>query len=333
MESCLEKHCEKFNLENIDFLRNKKSLLGFSYGLDSTCLFYLLLDLNINFDIAIINYNIRKNAALEVESAKKLAKKYNKKIYILNAKKLDSNFEARAREVRYTFFKKIIDEKNYSYLILAHQLNDRFEWFLMQFFKGAGLNNLLGFENEINGINIIRPLINTPRTQIKAFLKTRKIKYFSDKSNKNTAFLRNLIRKKYAKKMMKDYSRGIAASLSYLANERDLLFCNEIKKNENIFRIEIKCDLQNLDSISKCAKKLGYVISKSQRDEIIKSRYCCILGDKIIIDCNKDFIFVAKNKPKIAHPKSIRDSFRKAQIPPKIRAVCDISILQDWDFV
>ncbi|MCQ2984197.1 tRNA(Ile)-lysidine synthetase, partial [Helicobacter pylori] len=41
-------------------LREGKNLLGFSGGLDSTCLFYLLVGENIAFDIALVDYNTQK---------------------------------------------------------------------------------------------------------------------------------------------------------------------------------------------------------------------------------------------------------------------------------
>ena len=46
---------------NLDFsaIKNQKNLLAFSAGVDSTALFFLLLEQNIPFDIAIVNYNIR----------------------------------------------------------------------------------------------------------------------------------------------------------------------------------------------------------------------------------------------------------------------------------
>ena len=44
---------------NKELIKTKKNLLAFSAGIDSTALFFLLLDNNIHFDIAIVNYNQR----------------------------------------------------------------------------------------------------------------------------------------------------------------------------------------------------------------------------------------------------------------------------------
>ncbi|NLN13488.1 MAG: tRNA lysidine(34) synthetase TilS, partial [Arcobacter skirrowii] len=47
---------------NLDFseIKSSKNLLAFSAGVDSTALFFLLLNSNIPFDIAIVDYNIRE---------------------------------------------------------------------------------------------------------------------------------------------------------------------------------------------------------------------------------------------------------------------------------
>ena len=45
---------------NLDFsaIKNQKNLLAFSAGVDSVALFFLLLEQNISFDIAIVDYNL-----------------------------------------------------------------------------------------------------------------------------------------------------------------------------------------------------------------------------------------------------------------------------------
>lgn len=72
-------------LSNLDALKNKKCLLAFSHGVDSTALFYLLNELGLEFDLAFVNYKTRAASDLEEASAKELCLKFNKKIYIKTA--------------------------------------------------------------------------------------------------------------------------------------------------------------------------------------------------------------------------------------------------------
>ena len=65
--------------QSLDQLRDQKNLLAFSGGVDSTALFFLLLKKNIEFDIAIVNYQTRESSKDELLYAKELSSKYNKK--------------------------------------------------------------------------------------------------------------------------------------------------------------------------------------------------------------------------------------------------------------
>ncbi|NPA28128.1 MAG: tRNA lysidine(34) synthetase TilS, partial [Epsilonproteobacteria bacterium] len=168
-----------------NFLKTSKNLLAFSGGVDSTALFFILKNLEIEFDIAIVDYALREEAYKEIEYAKSLAKEHNKKIFIKRAPKFSSNFEANAREFRYSFFKEIIKEHNYNSLITAHQLNDKIEWFLMRFSKGAGVSELSGMskiERE-DEFFLVRPLLDISKDELLEFLEKNRIKYFIDKSN------------------------------------------------------------------------------------------------------------------------------------------------------
>ena len=60
---------------SLEKLRGKKNLLAFSAGVDSSALFFILLQNKIKFDIAIVNYNIREQSKEETQYAKELASK------------------------------------------------------------------------------------------------------------------------------------------------------------------------------------------------------------------------------------------------------------------
>ena len=355
----------KEQLLHLNALRGAKNLLAFSGGVDSSCLFFLLLCEKIDFDLAIVNYGKRKSAKDELKYAKKLAKKYSKKIFILDAPKIKRNFESEARRVRFAFFERVLLAHNYDNLILAHQLNDRFEWLLMQLTKGCGLNSLLGFksieevdfrflggesqkdlaidlavdstqnyrQNYRQTYRVIRPMSAISRDEILAFLKKQKITFFIDKSNANENFKRNYFRTHFGKKLIKNFKSGILKSFEFLGADFIALYGeSRVLKIEHIFvilRESYENNLQILFNIDSVAKNLGYVISANQRNEIIKSDFSCVVADKIIIDSNKNAIFmVAKNSSKAQkHDKKFRDKLRLAQIPPKIRPFVSEAIL------
>ena len=311
-----------FNLVEIKNLFNKKNLLAFSAQADSTCLFFLLIANNIHFDIAIVNYNTRIQSIDEINYAKDLAKEFNKKIFICNATIAKSNFENNAREIRFNFFKEIIKSNNYDNLILANQLNDRMEWLLMQLCKGCGLNTLLGFDtiSIYDNFSMVRPLGITSRLEIINFLKKNNIKYFVDETNKEDRFLRNFFRKNYTNSLIEYFSDGIIKSFQYLKIDFDALFNNKLVNVENIFFYKkTNQEVINIHYIDIASKKCGYITSYKQKQEILKSNYSCVIGGKIIIDCNDEHIFITNNTNSKKHDKAFRNILRIYKIPPKIR--------------
>ena len=61
--------------------------------------------------------------------------------------------------------------KKYENLITAHQLNDKLEWFLMQLSKGAGLVELIGFNEfeQKENFKIYKPLLNITKDELENY--------------------------------------------------------------------------------------------------------------------------------------------------------------------
>lgn len=305
-------------------------LLGFSGGADSVALFDLLVKNNINFDIAIIHYHTRAQADREVLWAECLAKTFNKKCFIAHAPCFKSDFEKKARDFRADFFKKII--KNYSYdaLLLAHNLNDRLEWLLMQLGKGAGISTLLGFDND----QIIRPLQEVSKSDIYLYCKSLNLFYFEDISNSDTRFLRNFIRKNFSNAFLEQFESGVRQSLSFLNKDKKMLL-DSIKprvlriQDYEIYRLPLynfpknnDCDLLIMH-IDKIAKKFGILLSFKQKQEIKKTNFNAIAGKNLIICNNEKYIFVALNfsVEYMNDDEIFNDWCKVSRIPQKLRKI------------
>ncbi|RBQ30196.1 tRNA lysidine(34) synthetase TilS [Aliarcobacter vitoriensis] len=310
---------------NLDFsvVEKSKNLLAFSAGIDSTALFFLLLEKNIPFDIAIVNYNIRKQSKDEILYAKELAKKYNKQIFIKDIQTKDlSNFEKIARDIRYNFFEEIIKENSYEILITAHQLNDKLEWFFMQLSKGAGLIELIGFNNVEHKENykIYKPLLSISKYELEVFLQKNNIKYFIDNSNFDEKYKRNYFRHNFSDKFLDEFKQGVINSFKYLQNDLNSLSINinPIKKIEELEIFENQNDDNlNIRIIDKSLKRRGIVISFLQRKEILKQKEITI-SDEINISITKEFIYIAP-KTDITMKKEFKEECRTKKIPKNIR--------------
>ncbi|GAB6045339.1 tRNA lysidine(34) synthetase TilS [Caminibacter profundus] len=299
--------------------KSSDNLLAFSAGVDSTALFFYLLEKNIPFDIAIVNYHTRPTSDEEVEYAKNLAKKYNKKIYIKDCY-LKKFSEKKARECRYKFFEKIIKKEKYSCLILAHQLNDRFEWFLMQLSKGAGVKELIsmGEWEERDFYKIYRPFYNLSRREIIEFLHKRNIKYFIDKSNFDKKYKRNLIRHTFSNKFIEMFENGVKRSFEFLDEDKKLLIDTNWQKVQNLYIFEKNIPEKDIKKVDLILKRLGILPTKAQKDEILKTNFSCVIQGKIAIDSNNSSIYITPFV-KITLNKKQKEFFRINKIPPKVR--------------
>lgn len=340
---------------NVSDLRGK-NLLAFSGGIDSSALFAWLMAQGVDFDIAIMHFGLREGADFELAHAHHLAKIHGKKIYEKRVKSLDpKNFENFARQKRYEFFDEIMDREDYENLLTAHQLNDRFEWFLMQLFRGAGVANLLGFPrvSKRKNYKIIRPFFEISRREILNFLRQNSVKFFIDESNENQKFLRNKIRHSIANDMVLTHENGILRTLQILENEKNFLhenfeitnfinnvahenlekmlrdFVSHAKNSKNIskfnfFRIyafQRRQNLQNIFFIEQLCKQANYVISAAQRKEIIKTDFCCEIAGKFLIDSSENLIFWTKKplKMPVTMEKNFKNICARQKIPPKMR--------------
>ncbi len=309
---------------NFTKIKETKNLLAFSAGVDSTALFFLLVESNIPFDIAIVNYNARNESAEELNYAIELASLYGKEIFYKEVIiESNSNFEKTARDIRYNFFEDLISEYKYESLITAHQLNDKLEWFLMQLSKGAGLVELIGF-NEVEEKEkyfIFKPLLEVKKDDLETYLKEYNYKYFIDKSNYDEKYTRNYFRHNYSDKFLKEYEKGIINSFRYLNN--DLLSLNisadpllKIKELE-VFK-NINDNNLNIRVIDLSLKKRGILLSKAQRDEIMKQKVL-VISHKISITILDNFIWIAPISNKDM-TKEFKELCRINKIPKNIRA-------------
>ena len=305
--------------EILDFLRERKNLLAFSHGSDSTALFYTLLNLGVKFDCAFVNYKTRENSDLEAISAKELCDKFGVNLFVKTAPlnlENSGDFENTARKIRYDFFDEICAKFGHDTLITAHQLNDKFEWFLMQLGRGAGLANLLGFEKIENRTNftLVRPFFNISKTQILKFLSENKIKFFNDISNENTKFVRNAVRAEFSDKFVEKYALNLAKSFEFLSIDKANLTGEFIYQKDKFFVLENS--QKSLNLIDKACKILGIVLSQNQRKEIQKTD--CVLSGKICVCKNEKFYFVAPFE-KAKMDKKFKEKCRILRIPPLVR--------------
>jgi len=301
-------------------LYNKKNLLAFSAGTDSSYLFYLLEKNNIEFDLIMVDYNIREQSKKEVEYAKSLNKLLHLKSVTIENK---SNFEKKARDIRYEFFDNIMQRDGYDNLILGHNLSDKLEWLLMQLTKGAGIKELSGMNSISNRKNytIVRPLLSFSKTEIMEELNQNKIKYFYDKSNDEEKYTRNYFRHNFSEPLIKKYKTGILKTFDILKKEVALLPSGKLIDMQKKYLVyEIDYSMAS-SLLSKILKKEGYLLSGSQREEFEDKEEITVIIENIKYtgSYRNGKLYFSPFLDNIGMSKDFKEDMRKKGIPPKHR--------------
>ncbi len=306
---------------DLSHLKGKKNLLAFSAGVDSSALFFLLLENHIKFDIAIVNYGTREASDEEEMHAKALAKEHKLYCHSIKAPAFHSHFEKQARDFRYEFFESLITIEGYDTLITAHQLNDQLEWLLMRLSKGAGLSELLGLEpvTKKRHYALIRPLLAYSKQELLRYLQTKGYPYFIDESNADENYERNKFRKHFSDALIDEYKEGIKRSMEYLRKDKEVLESGfeTLYNNKLLHIVKLHTPSAKVKAADITLKKLGYLLSAKQRQEIEKEPSLVIGGAWSTVQ-QDDLLFVA---PYLTTdmPKKFKELCRVLNVPGKIR--------------
>ena len=304
-----------------NLITTTKNLLAFSGGVDSTALFFLLTEHNIPFDICIVNYHQREQSELEVVYAREIASAYGKVCFVEDYSS-DTFSEKDARDFRYEVFLSIIKKYHYQSLITAHQLNDKFEWFLMQLSKGAGLMELIGLQKveKRENFTLYRPLLENTKEELLEYLERNNLHYFIDETNKDTKYKRNFFRKEFSDKFIHLYQEGLKKSFHYLEKDIQSLMI-DFKKFEfeelTILKFVTLDENIMIRAIDKELKKRGIVISQKTREEII-SKKSLVVSHTIAIEIRENFVWIAPMRESIMD-KKFKEKCRIAKVPKYIR--------------
>ena len=194
------------------FSKYKRVALGVSGGADSMALLYLMAG---PFDrppwapeiiVAHINHALReKESDADQEKVARLARQLGVpfRYRLLDADQFrrqakDEGIESAARTARYKALAEIMSENRCQALVLAHHQDDLAETFLMRLLRGSGLMGLGGFspETEVEGITLLRPLIDWPRAAVREVARRAGLDWGEDAMNRDLELMRNRLRQR-----------------------------------------------------------------------------------------------------------------------------------------
>lgn len=186
---------------------NCQLLLAVSGGVDSIVLVDLVAKSGFDFRIAHCNFQLRGEESERDEIfVRSFGEKYGKEVLVKRfdtstyASEKKCSIQEAARDLRYAWFKEIIDSwqmtdgrnkkepvnchlSSNNYIVTAHHADDNIETMLMQFFRGTGIQGLIGIQPILKERELIRPLLPFRKTDLLAYASAKGLDFVEDSSN------------------------------------------------------------------------------------------------------------------------------------------------------
>lgn len=245
----------KYIKENKLADKTDKLLIGVSGGRDSIFMAEMFINTGFNISIAHTNFSLRgEESDLEEKFVKEYALKKGLMFYSTKfdtqsyATKNKISIQMAARQLRYSWFDKLIEENNYSKVAVAHNRNDTVETFFINLMRGTGIKGLKGISNKKK--NVIRPVLFADRSEITSYLQENKIKWKDDSSNDSDKYQRNFIRHNIIPKIEEiepNFTDRMQANMRALT-KINTVYENEVKhRKSKIFVEQLDKILVNID--------------------------------------------------------------------------------------
>jgi tRNA(Ile)-lysidine synthase len=256
-------------LEQLNSFLEKQKISGFdtrfllavSGGVDSVVMAHLFLKAGFKCAIAHCNFQLRGSDSEADEAfVSSLASYLEMPLYIEKfnveerMKEKGISVQMAARELRYTWFDKLIKEHSYDYLATAHNQNDSVETFFLNLGRGTGIRGLTGIPARKG--HLLRPLLFASRQDILAYSKEHGIEYREDASNLETKYQRNKIRHDVLPVMEQvnpGFIHTMGENMKRLSEIQDIFLYAVEEARRTLFHQDqgqIRIDIQTLKALS-----------------------------------------------------------------------------------
>lgn len=205
-------------------------LVAFSGGADSSALLHLMKDYcasaGTKLFAAHVNHGIRGDEAnRDEEFCRQTAASLGIELFVHRenvpeyAKAHSLSIETAAREVRYAFFDRIMEQNGIRILATAHNADDNLETMLFNLSRGCGLNGICGIPpaRPCKHGYVVRPILSMSKAEILDYCAKRGIAFVTDSTNTDTDYTRNMIRANIIP-ALKEINSGVVENSARLAS-------------------------------------------------------------------------------------------------------------------
>ncbi len=254
MTSQLTQKVINFCQKNSIISKHDGIVVGVSGGPDSVCLLHVLKSLAPQFELSLtvahVNHQLRDDAQADEDFVREVADRWGLPIHAqardvarLAAERKQS-LEETARQVRYAFLWQVAEQTKANKIAVGHNADDQAETVLMHFLRGTGLAGLRGMRPVTKmaalrlgeGLSsstaarpapqLIRPLLDTPRSEIETYCQAYQLQLRRDPSNQDVTLFRNRLRHKLLplletynpniRQVLQRTAKVVAAEVDYL---------------------------------------------------------------------------------------------------------------------
>jgi tRNA(Ile)-lysidine synthase len=206
----------------------ERVVVATSGGPDSVTLLHLLCrlraELSLRLHVVHVDHGLHRSSAAHARFVRSLASGWKVPVSVVrvnvraHARGRHLSIEDAARELRYAALERVARRVGATHIAVAHTADDQVETVLLWLLRGAGSDGLAGMPSSrpLDGLRVIRPLIDLWRRDVAAYLAAERLLAKQDPTNRLRRPLRNRIRGDLLPRLA-GYNPGVKAVLRRLA--------------------------------------------------------------------------------------------------------------------
>lgn len=194
--------------------KSQTYIVAVSGGVDSVVLFHLLITshnfIPTNLIVAHFDHGMRSDSAEDKALVRNMAEQAGCSFESGQGILGKNASEATAREVRYKFLRSIQEKYRAKAIITAHHQDDLLETVVLNMLRGSGRR---GYTSLRSSEFLVRPLLQTAKTDITTYAKKNKLVWREDSTNSDETYRRNYIRKRIMPKLTQPARKTLLSML------------------------------------------------------------------------------------------------------------------------
>lgn len=134
------------------------------------------------------------------------------------------NVQSEARRLRYAALTAVATHIKSPVVLTAHHANDQAETVLLHLLRGSGPEALTGVHERrmlTRSVALVRPMLEMSRGQVDAYVRSARLRFVIDRSNRSLKYTRNWIRKKVIP-LLEEHNPRVVEALCAVAQKCSL---------------------------------------------------------------------------------------------------------------